>query len=273
MLDCGADFPSMDILANTSDTLTSVKLLKHTIMLNRNDAFDYLMESGVPEADAGHIANLTHCQPPEDYFITSEDMVSKSGVWAHFGSWDFDKADMVMRVKPLGATEGKQLLMQRYNLSQANAEKYYYEIQTIDANQWISAWPSYASTPSSCTKKEDAIICDNGLNLNLSDGVAYANTANGKLYPGSYSFMDEDGKFKLRTNNESLLLGSDNKPLGAAIYEQDGNYYNILMSPELTGSMFTRLFYFGGEDMKHFKLFTTQNDLRGVKIIVWKVVW
>ena len=29
-----------------------------------------------------------------DYFITSYDMIGKSGVWGHFGSWDFVKATM-----------------------------------------------------------------------------------------------------------------------------------------------------------------------------------
>jgi hypothetical protein len=273
MLDCGGDFTSMDLLAKTNDSLSSVKILKQVLMLDRDDAYGYLLKSGVAKEDAAQIADLTHCEPPEDYFITSEDMVSKSGVWAHFGSWDFDKADMVLRVKSLSATEGKQLLMQRYNLSTQLADKYYYEIQTTDANQWIAGWPSYASTPSACIKGDELITCDNGLRFNLSDETAYADTTNGRMYPGSYSFIDEEGNFQVKTSNESLLLGSDNKPLGAAVYEQDGKYYNILMSPELTGCMFTRLFYFGGKDMTYFRLFTTENDIRNLKIIVWKVVW
>ncbi len=35
--------------------------------------------------------NLACENPREDFLITSEDMVGKAGVWAHWGSWDFTK--------------------------------------------------------------------------------------------------------------------------------------------------------------------------------------
>ncbi|MBI4141232.1 hypothetical protein HY485_05340, partial [Candidatus Woesearchaeota archaeon] len=38
------------------------------------------------------ILQYTHCNPPENYLITSEDMRKKGGVWSHFGNWDFKKA-------------------------------------------------------------------------------------------------------------------------------------------------------------------------------------
>ncbi|MEM4397954.1 MAG: hypothetical protein QW757_05020, partial [Candidatus Woesearchaeota archaeon] len=47
----------------------------------------------------------------------------------------------------------------------------------------------------------------------------------------------------------------------------------ILMSDELIGSMFVRLFYYDGYGLKHFDKFHDVRDITGLRIITWKVDW
>ena len=45
------------------------------------------------------------------------------------------------------------------------------------------------------------------------------------------------------------------------------------MDPALTGSMFTRLFYFDGAGLDKFEKFNDVTDVTGQRIITWKVKW
>ena len=108
----------------------------------------YALEGGnemTPEEVANEVLKYSHCTPPEDYYITSEDMIGKAGVWSHFGSWDFNKASMYQEVKHLQENKATQILTEKYNLNDELANKYYYEIQNNDADYWISPWPNYVS--------------------------------------------------------------------------------------------------------------------------------
>src|SRR3989338_2834434 len=91
MLDCGSREGFIAISKLTNDDAEAIDIMYDIMPLSREEARKAL-EDKFKEEDAEKILNLTHCNPPEDYFITSEDMVGKSGVWAHFGSWDFDRA-------------------------------------------------------------------------------------------------------------------------------------------------------------------------------------
>ena len=274
LLDCGGDYIPLNTLdARFKDTMKSVELMKREIMLDKGGAVKLLVSEGFDKKTAEEIVSVTHCEPPENFLITSGDMVQKSGVWAHFGSWNFTKADMMLRVKPLNAVEGKQLLSERYGIPPTQQDKYYYDIETQDANNWIADWPSIASTPSSCTNSSGLIVCSDGLRFNLTTQELYGQTPTGKQYPSRYSFVDSKGKFRIKESNSSLITSGNGQPLGAAIVKIGESYSTIMMSPELVGSMFTRLFYFQGAGLKHFDHFYSDRDVRGTEIYTWKVDW
>ena len=62
------------------------------IPLDKPEAENALLKHGFSDENISKILKYTHCDPPDNYFITSADMVNKAGVWGHFGSWDFDRA-------------------------------------------------------------------------------------------------------------------------------------------------------------------------------------
>ncbi|MFH1399423.1 MAG: STT3 domain-containing protein [Candidatus Woesearchaeota archaeon] len=272
MVDCGGNDAFVMIENATNDSLKAVKLTREIIMLDRTAAKQRLIEV-MPDNDVEKVLEKSHCEPPEDFFITSEDMVGKSGVWAHFGSWNFTKSDMVARVKSKNRNEGIKILQDRFGLSSEEADRYYYEIKTQDADSWIAPWPSFASGLSTCKTEGEIISCTNSIKFNITSEEAYVDTPQGKLRPKSFSYVDKQGTFRNIQYTEQLIKGNNGVTLGAALFPVGGSYQSVLMAPELTGSLFTRLFYFGGTGLKHFALVHSDRDLTGLDIYVWKVNW
>jgi hypothetical protein len=180
---------------------------------------------------------------------------------------------MVVSVRSKDPIEGKKILMERFSLPPEQADRYYYEIKTADPNQWIATWPSYVSNPVGCSKVDDLLVCADGIRFNLTSQDAYADTAAGRQYPESLSFLDTGGRFVNKRHNESLLAATNGQHLGVAIIQKGGSYQSLLMSPELAASMFTRLFYFNGQGLDEFKLAYSDRDFTGFEIYVWKVDW
>ncbi|HJX05956.1 MAG TPA: STT3 domain-containing protein, partial [Candidatus Nanoarchaeia archaeon] len=147
MLDCGS-FQSYETLyAETNDVLFSVDLLKEVILQDKEDARKTLEKAGISKETIDKTLGYAFCKPPENYLITSEDMVGKAGVWAHFGLWDFEKAYMIREVKPAAPEEGIGILREKFNYSEDEATNLYYELQALESdramNDWISPWPNY----------------------------------------------------------------------------------------------------------------------------------
>jgi hypothetical protein len=284
MLDCSSNgaFDEMDAVFN--DTEESVHLLNSIIVMDKNSAETalkkYVSYQGKRLSDdkINKILEKTHCNPPEDYFITSDDMIGKSGVWAHFGSWDFDKALIYNKLKNKPYLNDRELSLQylkeRFNYTAEQADSVYYEVQSIstsdDANNWIAPWPSFGSGLTVCSSFENkSIRCDFGnlyIDVNLTSMDATIPAQQGLLNPNSGVYPTKEGivvKEFESTVGFSLVL----------ITSEDGTYSGILMTPELATSMFTRLYFMNGHGLAHFKLFSYERSITGNEIYVWKVDW
>src|SRR3989344_9571324 len=91
MLDCGSRDGFNIISSLTKDGRKAVQIMYEIMPQDKENAKKVLSKYFTDEESA-KVLEKTHCEAPENYFITSADMVGKSGVWAHFGSWDFDRA-------------------------------------------------------------------------------------------------------------------------------------------------------------------------------------
>ena len=222
----------------------------------------------------------THCEAPEDYFITSGDMVGKSGVWAHFGSWDFDRALIYNTLKKKEYANDKdksvKFLKDRFNYSDKDAENLYYEVQSITtseaANGWIAPWPGYAGS-AGCSRNEDTLTCNNGFIIDLKNMEVSAKNQNGEiLHPKKISFPKDDDVI-IKEYNTSVVKLQNGRFLGFALVKSGDSYELLQMDADLTDSMFTRLFYQEGIGLKHFKKFSDERTLFGSRVIVWKIDW
>jgi len=260
MLDCGSNiaFDKLDLVIN--DSPKSVDILYEIIVQDKETAIKTLSNYGLTEEQTQEVIKYTHCKPPEDFFITSEDMVGKSGVWAHFGSWNFEKSEMYMRVKPTKKEKGVGILMKDYNMTENEATKIYYEIQTTEADQWIAPWPSYSQTVR-CEKVDNNTIDCGGItidfkNQNVNVPKNLQNKPTEIIYLGESGLkglkIDEKGQFAMAILPDSSA---------------------ILMAPELSRSMFTILFFYKGVGLNHFDLVKEATTLTGHSIYVWKVDW
>lgn len=276
MLDCsgysGGTYAFDEIDKTIKDVAKSVDIIYEMIVLGKEEARKVLKKYNIPNPDK--VLEHSHCDPPENYFITSEDMIGKSGVWGHFGSWDFDKALMYYTLNNKEYKNNKEksidFLKGRFNLTETKAEDLYYDMQSLstnrEVNDWISPWPGYASGLEGCSKKDDEVICGNGLTVNLTNYNAEFPTQQGIKHPNSLVYATKDEiKIKEFKNN---TMG-----ISAVLIPSGKGFKSILTSPEMAGSMFTRLFFIEGHGLKHFKKFSDERSMFGGRIIVWKIDW
>lgn len=267
MLNCGQNegpFLLEDYLEG--DTAKATSIINEIMFYNKNDAIKTLQSEGLSEEQIENLTKLTHCDDliPQ-YYITSEDMIGKSGVWGHFGSWDFDKATMHNALKKKSLTEGTKYLQEEYNMSEANADNLYYEIQSTDADRWISPWPGYMGGPYPSNIKGDLVTCSNGITVNLTNYKTLIPTQQGIMSPNSLIYAT---KTELKEKIYESTLG-----VSVALIPEDKGYICLLMDPLLAKSTFTRLFFFDGHGSKYFEKFSDKTTFTGQRIITWKVNW
>ncbi|MBW2982376.1 dolichyl-diphosphooligosaccharide--protein glycosyltransferase subunit STT3 [Candidatus Woesearchaeota archaeon] len=269
MLNCGQILASDTIInATDNDTVRGIDIQNKIIVEDKNGAKKILEKEGFSNDEIEQILKYTHCDDliPQ-YYITSEDMVGKAGVWGHFGSWDFERALMWQTVRKLDMTEGTRVLREEFGLSEEEADNYYYEIQNNKADQWVSPWPGYLSGVSSCTENDGIIKCGNGIEVDSTSMKAVVSTQQGKVPVRSIAFINKNREFEIKENNGAAAVVS------AALIPTGNGLNSILMHPRLAGSMFTRLFFFDGQGLRHFEIFSDKRQVTGGRIQVWKVNW
>ncbi|MFW5865575.1 MAG: STT3 domain-containing protein [Nanoarchaeota archaeon] len=271
MVDCGnnnAFYVLNDYLDN--DTREAIHTLNDVVVKSSNETKRTLLDKGLTDKEAEHVMKYTHCDAPENYYITSEDMVGKSGVWAHFGSWDFDKAAMYRDVSEMSQGKGIAHLQEEFGLDQEKASRYYYDIQSTEANNWIAPWPSYMGDGWCQEQSENSTQCmlqtrEGQMRIEV-DTVNYDVSiigGNGKnLKPSTFVYADnnsvEEKKFDNPQIDISLIFTGD------TIVASDSR---------LSTSTFTRLFYLDGQGSECFKKFDERQQVTGAKISTWNVSW
>jgi len=267
MLNCGQNDARHRLEDAYNDDYKAIKTLYKVIETDKAKAKTILEESGLNEEDVNYVLEKTHCDDLIDqYVIASEDMIGKSGVWAHFGIWDFDRAYMFNRIRNANYNDAMKILMDEYNYSETKAKSIYTDIKTTDGDRWIAPWPRYLSGEAPCSENNDVVICKNGFVFNSTSKKAVIMTQNGKVVP-KYVSTVINGTFKVLSYPDA----SDN--VGAALYKRGDRYQSILMDAPLTASMFTRMYFFDGLGLKHFEQMSHKTGVDGTDIYLYKVNW
>ncbi len=301
MLDCGSNNAFEEVNKKYNDTEKAQNVIADIIMMDTITAKNHLLSLGFTQEETDKILSLSKCTPPEDYFITSEDMVGKAGVWAHFGVWDFDKAFIINNIRGQPVDKAVQVMKDRWNYSTDEATKIYYDVQALqtdqDMNNWIAPWPSYAGQKFNCQKTgSDTVTCPLGIGIgNNGQAIVVLDRATVNLTDPANSsitvgFYDQTTNQRLGENTaqfKEIVMANDhfkkyapaNGTIGLSLLIQEataGNqttYYGLVADPLLIDSMFTRLFFLDGQGTTHFEKFSDTTDITGTRIIVWKVKW
>lgn len=276
MLDCGANTAFEIVRNETKNIIKSVNIIYDVIVVNEEEARE-ILEKEISSEAADRVLIVTHCMPPEDYFITSGDMVGKAGVWSHFGSWNFERALIWRDLRKKDVNEAVDYMVKAFGYTEEKAQNLYYETQSFtserQANNWISPWPGFVGTTSCPKVNNNTIQCVFRLNnqvipvqVDVESMEAEIETTTGKLYPSSITYAQDDGFVEKKYENNTL-------PYSLSLVRQGENYIGVMMSPQLAASMFTRLFYHNGVGLEHFDKFDHKNDMTGLNIITWKLDW
>jgi len=302
MLDCGSNNAFDEVNKKYNDTEQSENVVSELITLNDTAAQKYLSDLGYTSSEIATIMSYSHCSPPEDYFITSEDMVGKAGVWAHFGVWSFDKAFIVNNVRGKPLAEAIKIMKDRWNYTDDYATQTYYEAQALqsdsDMNAWIAPWPSYATQSMvPCSNvTPDVVMCSLGIGVgsNGQQNIVLESAAVNITAPETSQVLiglyDKTTNAKVGENvgswKEVVIADKEmkkyemgNVTIGLSFLldvEHSGNsttYSAMVADPLLIDSTFTKLFFLNGKYMDHFEKFSDTTDITGARIIVWKVKW
>ncbi len=277
MLDCGSNNSFDELDKIVKDTGKSVKILDKIVTYDKEKAEKTLERIGLNKEQVQNVIQYTHCEAPENFFITSEDMVGKAGVWSHFGSWDFHKSEMYSKVKGLSLEEGKKILSdEKFNLTEEQIEKYYFEIQSEDGNQWIAPWPGYITGIVGCdapNAEKGTVTCVHNVNgqrlpflVDLTKKDIVLEGAREEIRPNTAVFLTEEG-------TEEKVFDGATVGVSIILIPKEGGFNSMLVHPVLANSIFTRLFFLEGHGLKYFDKFDDRRGVTGGRIIVWKVDW
>ncbi|MGM5485239.1 MAG: STT3 domain-containing protein [Nanobdellota archaeon] len=260
MLNCGQN-RAVEELEEEMEDYEAVKTVQEVISVDREEARKILEEKEVEDKDK--VLEYTHCKDTYDqYMIASEDMIGKSGVWGHFGSWDFDRGFIYNRVNSMDEGEALEFL-QEQNFSENEARRMYANIQSKDGDEWVAEWPSYASDQAGCRENNGTLACQNGLVYDLETRDAQVRSQQGTFTPVKLA-TEINGSF-------SVTEYDSGENYGAVLYKRNGNYRSILAQPEQTTSMFTRLFFFEGKGLDNYNLVSHETGIDGRDIYLYEV--
>jgi hypothetical protein len=306
MLDCGSDaFPRIEgwdgaygrVLKKTHDPLVAQQIVRALVAISdRAEARQYLTARGFTAAEQDSVLSRTHCDPPEDYFITSGDMVANAEVWAHFGLWDFARAYVAQHSRAMPLQEAAADLQARFGMRRDEADKLYSDAKALTTESAINAFSApapkyYTGSWVACrpTTDNETIVCPIGLTTGQGgsgDNVIESFTYNVSAPTSSeFSFatyqngrkVQESGKVKPAELVVAAAKEMTTYPLNttspiAALYDAV-NQRVLLADPALASSMFTQLYYLDGRYSKHFVKFYDRTGLTGTRVLIWKVDW
>jgi hypothetical protein len=273
MLNCGNQKPP-HLLEEYFDgnTIKAVDVLNEMMKLNdKNKAEKYLKKEGLTNNQIEELFKITYCDDIIDqFYITSEDMIGKAGVWGHFGSWDFRKALMWQKTVKMARDEAINYLMDNFNMTEEAADKTHSEITSNKADRWVSPWPGYHTGLNNCDSiSNNKIKCTTGIQGGTVGMIIDLNSMNvtieGKeITPNSVVYPTKEEII------EKKLEGS-HTGFSVVLIPNGNNWQFMMTDPLQAASIFTKLFFYEGHGMKCFEKFDDVRQITGGRIITWKV--
>jgi dolichyl-diphosphooligosaccharide--protein glycosyltransferase len=249
-----------------------VPLNQKAAVLEANKYFSF------SEAEIEDIMTSLACeQPPENYVITSGDMIGKAGVWAHWGSWNFSRKYVLDNYQSMSVEE----IASSIDEDQTAVQQLVEELELIDVrsrvenikrndllNQWLAPYPNYAPVQGNyfvnCVEQNQTVYCPTGFDFNLETGEI-------NVAPQ----VGVGVKNVVLIQNETITdyIQDSNAEFDVVIQQTANGYRSMLAQAPLGGSLFTKLYYLDGVGTESFELFDDRTSITGNRIRTWKVNW
>ena len=298
MLNCGQNKGYERILEYTEDNYQSSELINTIIYEEKEDAKTTLENAGLTAEESDSVLEKTHCANEDlldQYYIVSEDMVGKAGVWAHFGGWDFDRAYIYNIAVNNDEETALALIMEKTGLNEETAIQNYYDANALDGSRavdsWISTWPNYVTPKAkNCVEENNSIVCSVKQTLGNQNGVRGVldsvvipknNLGNTKLVitnynsagalVGSQEITPQKVTIGDANGYETVEIPNADFPYEVTIAKGDGWIKSIIAHDLLSDSAFSKLFFFEGVGMNNYEMLSDKTSFTGDRIIVYKV--
>lgn len=276
MLVCGNNQAFEIMLEKTNDSTDGVlinKVLYDTFgvedkftVLKQNKYFEF------SDSDVNEILEKLDCEnPPENYVIASQDMVGKTGVWAHWGSWDFTKKYVLDHYKnsspekmaELLDEDQEKILLLVTELKEIDMKARLKNIKREDlVNQWLAPYPNYLSDWISCTKENNLINCQNVLTIDVNTKKAtFIQKQGGEIANLVY----------VENKTLSTFKQVENGVFDVILVNDQNNVKIMLAQNPLGASFFTKLYFLNGIGTSNLTKFDYTQSTVGWDIHTWKV--
>jgi len=244
-------------------------VLEKLLKLNKEEAKEVLRKEKLPASGIEKVLADLFKKPAPAYFIVEGSMISKMPHIAFLGKWDIKKLYVK---KHLSQSKEKVLkgLQEIFGLSSEESNAIYQEtvlaLSSKKANEALSKRLRFHPPLVKGRKEKNIVYFDgNGLiyNLDTYEAIFYWPPARGYKIP-RYVCVFEDGKLK-RVNFEN-----SNAEISVLVIKDKDSYSSIFLNGELAGSLFTRLFFFRGKEVKFFEPVYSDDN---AKIYVYRIKW
>jgi hypothetical protein len=287
MLNCGQE-KGYELLANEIGDYQAVKELEALIAMNKSTAQGRLEELNIAENLQEQILEKTHCETTlQQYVIATEEMVSLSTIWGHFGAWNFTRAQLYAQTK---SGEVSQLDLDQETYAQLTTQAKNLR-SSKEAETWIAPWPRYIFQDSiRCDETSTSIRCPLHILVDSKeDKRMYIETAvinrtapeNSHLeiitYQGSEQILltrDPMGSLTLWENASwnDYIFEENVFPYNLAIgLTEDNETHLVIGEHGLSASTFSKLYFFAGKGMEGFEKVREDSTFDGKRILTYRV--
>lgn len=259
MLNCESNAAYDKLKNELKSPYVTIQVLEEILLLDKEGAQAVLQTYNISEDNIANILKSSHCDyQVESFWIASTDMISKAGVWAHFGLWNFTKAQ-AWQLRNSDA-EFLTFATQDMQLTQPEAQKLHFQLKSYSqeqANAWISPFPQYiTSEPINCKKQENNITaCPVGLQI----------SQNAQIIQFQFDQNGENAVFVIREANRTIAQSPKKLTYVSGLSEEQATFQTvinetglgigvsilpdqtiILADPLLVDSMFNRMYFYHG---------------------------
>ena len=249
------------------DPFESVGILWKLLSVDHDQAQKILASRGIPEPDAALILKQLFAQPPPAYFVVEESMLPKMASISFLANWDFGKFYVFQNIKhPRAAVLDN--LSRIFSLDKETAARIYEETAMALAGkgfyETISRRFGFPGGPQDGRRQGKLMSFANGLVIDTdSRDTLMFNQASGYVAPPTLYFYVNGTKETVR--NESNY----GDPAVGVLVSGD-IWQSILMSRNLSDSLFFKLYFLGGQGLKHFQPFYAD---KAAKIYIYRIIW
>ncbi|MFA4888568.1 MAG: STT3 domain-containing protein [Candidatus Omnitrophota bacterium] len=250
------------------DRFKQILLLKRVMALDRQKAAKALAKY-LPAKAAGEVIEILFAKPAaKAYFVVDYSMKWKIPAISYLGRWDFNK---VYLAQVLGRKKQSQIVQYLIGsgASKQEARKLYREgVLNQTAESWISSRLKFHTDLVTGQKKsDDLVLFDNGYVYSPKSRDIYLYSCRNTRFkiPQSLFIFNQ-------TKLDEVKYAKNDLDWSALIINNSTNYEAMLLDRDLAESLFTRLYFFNGQGLKHFKPLIEEKDGDNY-IRVFEIVW